>query len=226
MRFAPCAWAVLVFALGCSTDERDAASTPSDVPAACFGACQQQAGCSPPVPSVDCTAVCALQAPAADAGFGCDVTAQLARYDQCGLLECSHVGSCIMSVRASCQGGFGGAAGGAPGTGGLATGGIGPVTGGAGGAGGLIGGAGGAAAGAGGTAGASGGTSAVCAACGGKSNACCVALAARLGQDAAQCADTTQAKCLAAPATEQASFADQCTLQLQTGASLGVTQCQ
>src|SRR5262245_23210495 len=113
------AWPLVVLALGCSsTEEQAAPTTPADVVSSCASACQRISGCSPPVAPFDCVSVCAVPPPPADAGIGCGVTAKRARYDQCGLLECSHIGSCLTDVTNSCSGSSGGMAG----TGGAGTG--------------------------------------------------------------------------------------------------------
>lgn len=213
-------WFVALAALGCSnSDDTAAGATPSDVVRACSGACSKQTSCVPPAPPIDCNGICANGAGSPDASAGCDLTEQKARYDQCGLLECAHIGSCVVDVSVSCQGAGSGAGGGLGTGGGTGTGGVGAGGLAGGGAGGVSGGAGGAAGGAGGTSGAD------CVACGGKANGCCIALATRLGQDPTQCAGTSEASCLASPASQQPSFAEECQTQLQSGASLGLPQC-
>jgi hypothetical protein len=194
--------------------------TAEDVIQACNTACAKQTACVPPAPLIDCVTVC-NSGVALDAGAGCSFTAQEARYDQCGILTCVNIGSCVVDVSVSCRGG-----GASPGTGGAP-----PGTGGA--TGGSAGATGGAPVASGGAAGATGGAPATggasgveCVACDARANACCKALATRLGQDPTQCDDTTEAKCRAAPATEQPSFAEQCRTQLTTGAMFGIAQCR
>lgn len=199
------AWLAVPVAVACSSGENETtATTSADVFDACMSACSKQAACVPPAPLIDCHTVCG-SATAPDASVGCDLTAEKGRFDQCGLLTCVNIGSCVVDVSVSCQG-----RGGSAGTGGAPPGGAGGASG--------SGGAAGAA-----TGGASG---AECVACNAQTTACCRALATRLGQDPAQCDDTTEAKCRAAPASEQSAFADQCRTQVQTGASLGLTECR
>jgi hypothetical protein len=215
------AWLALPIALSCSSGEEAAPpTTPEDVIQSCNTACAKQTACAPPAPLVDCITVCGSGV-ALDGGVGCGLTAQKARYDQCGLLTCVNIGSCVVDVGVSCRGG-----GAAPGTGGSPIG-TGGATGGSSGA------TGGAPVASGGTAGGTGGapatggaSGAVCVACSARANACCRALAILLGQDPTQCDDTTEARCRAAPAAEQPSYADQCRTQLSTGAMFGVSECQ
>src|SRR5438552_14076498 len=143
-------WIVIPLAVACSSDEQAASTTPDDVVQSCIAACSKQTACVPPAPLIDCNTVCGLGAPL-DGGVGCHLNAQKARYDQCGLLECVNIGSCVVDVGVSCRG-----VGGAP-----------PSTGGAPSSGGAAGATGGGGAGAtGGTAGATGGASgADCVAC-------------------------------------------------------------
>lgn len=207
-------WLAVPVAVACSSGENETtATTTGDVFQACMDACAKQTACVPPAPLIDCNTVCA-SATTPDASAGCDLTAQKGRYDQCGRLMCVNIGSCVVDVSVSCQGGGGG-----PGTGGAPAGGTGGATS----SGGIAGATGGTAGGTGGTAGSSG---ADCVACDSHANTCCRALATRIGQDPAQCDDVTEAKCRAAPATEQSAFADQCRTQVQTGASLGIAACQ
>ena len=207
------AWVAVPVAIACSSTEEETPPTmPEEVIQACNTACAKQTACVPPAPLIDCVTVCSSGA-ALDGGVGCDLTAQKARYDQCGLLTCVNIGSCVVDVSVSCRGGGIPGTGGAPGAGGAT--------------GGRAGSTGGTAGSTGGAAGSTGGASgAECVACGAKANGCCRALALRLGQPPSDCDTTTEAQCRAAPATEQPSFADQCRTQLSTGALFGVSQCQ
>jgi len=215
------AWLALPVALSCSSSEEETPPTSLDeVIRSCNTACVKQLACVPPAPLIDCVTVCS-SAVAVDGGVGCSLTAQKARYDQCGLFTCVNIGSCVVDVGVSCRGG-----GVSPGTGGAP-----PGTGGA--SGGSAGATGGAPPASGGSAGATGGapatggaSGAACVACSPRTNACCRALATRLGQDPAQCDDLTETKCRAAPAAEQPAYADQCRTQLSTGAMFGVSECQ
>jgi len=212
------AWLALPVALSCSSSEEQAPSTtPDEVVQACNTACAKQTACPPPAPLIDCVTVCSSGV-ALDGGVGCGFTAQKARYDECGLLTCVNIGSCVVDVSVSCRGG-----GASPGTGGAPGG----ATGGSAGAtGGLPGSKGGTPGATGGAPAAGGASGAECVACDARAVACCRALATRLGQDPAQCDDTTEARCRAAPAAEQPSYGDQCRTQLSTGSSLGVSECQ
>jgi hypothetical protein len=211
----------LPVALSCSSSEEAVQPTTSeDVVQSCNTACAKQTACATPAPVIDCVTVCSSGG-ALDGGVGCELIAQKARYDQCGLLTCVNIGSCVVNVGVSCRG-----AGATPGTGGAP-----PGTGGA--TGGSPGATGGAPVASGGMAGATGGMPATggasgdeCVACSSRATACCRALATRLGQDPAQCDETTEARCRAAPSAEQPSYADQCRTQLLTGSMLGLSQCQ
>jgi hypothetical protein len=215
------AWLALPIALSCSSSDEEAPpTTAEDVIQSCNTACAKQTACVPPAPLIDCVTVC-NSGVALDTGAGCSLTAQKARYDLCGLLTCVNIGSCVVDASLPCRG-----SGASPGTGGSP-----PSTGGA--SGGRAGATGGVPAASGGTAGATGGAPATggasgveCVACDARANACCKALAIRLGQDPTQCDDTTEAKCRAAPAAEQPSYADQCRNQVATGAMLGIAECQ